>query len=97
MKRFIANESAVAYSIVAITCIFLLISIVYVVSSPIVNLVFSVVNADIIPMGIMSDRTRDTLLFQKTIWQAIPFFVAIMLLLVYPIIRSLMKKRAEGE
>jgi len=69
---------------------------VYVVVSPALNLVFSVFNNDIMPMGIVSERTRDTLMFQRGIWAALPFFVAIMLLLVYPIIRALMRKRAEG-
>ena len=95
--QIISDESAVAYSIVVIICIFLLFTIIYILSTPAVNLVFTVFNADILPMGIVSSRTRDTLMWQRTVWGVLPFFVGIFLLLVYPIIRALMAKRAGGD
>ena len=97
LKQFISDDSAVAYSLVFIVALFFLITVIYILSAPIVNQVFQVFNEDIIPMEIVSERTRDTLMFQRAMWQALPFFVAVFLLLIYPVIRALLEKRSAGE
>jgi len=91
--KFLNDNRGTAYSIVLIACTLLMVSIIYVVSEPLVNKVFDTFNTELVDEGIVSERTRDTLMFQRGIWAALPFVFGVVLLLLWPVMRALMEKR----
>jgi len=91
--KFLRDRRGTAYSIVLIACTLLMVSIIYVVSEPLVNKVFDTFNTELVDEGIVSERTRDTLMFQRGIWAALPFVFGVVLLLFWPVMRALMEKR----
>ena len=91
--KLLNDNRGTAYSIVLIACTLLMVSIIYVVSEPLVNKVFDTFNTELVDEGIVSERTRDTLMFQRAVWLALPFVFAVVLLFLWPVVRALMEKR----
>lgn len=94
--KFFGNTRGTAYTFLIIGALFILFTILYILMSPVVNNWIAGFNENILPMGIVSTKTIDTLNFQVRMWNMIPIIIVLVLFLFYPIIRALMKK-AEGD
>ena len=93
MKPFINDTNGTAYSIFIIIMIFVLASVVMIVSLPAFNNAIDQYNSEFVDKDIASQRTVDTLEFQFNMFRAMPFFVAFTLLFLYPIVVALLKRR----